>query len=291
VVTSATGVVEEESDFYPFGGERIVANLISDQNYKFTGKERDFETNLDYFGARYYAFNFGRFITPDVPFIDQFEYDPQSWNLYSYARNNPLRNADPDGLVVVEYCQTGTDGEKVNCQRVSEEQHEKNVAEGTNQFEGGKIYDGDTVIGTYELLDEPPAAFVGFINLFVNGRPSGAKDLAFGLVELHPASLLADAATGDFEGMQAAMGIGGLSGVHAHHRLPQEFEDKFNDAGLDINSPEMKKALPADKHIGKGGVHPSGYNRRWRAFFDKHSKPTKRQILNYLRKLEKEFGI
>ncbi len=33
--------------------------------YKFTGKERDAESGLDYFGARYYASSMGRFMSPD----------------------------------------------------------------------------------------------------------------------------------------------------------------------------------------------------------------------------------
>ena len=39
----------------------------------------------------------GRFLSPDEPFADQFESDPQSWNLYSYVRNNPLAMVDPEG--------------------------------------------------------------------------------------------------------------------------------------------------------------------------------------------------
>ena len=57
---------------------------------EFTAKERDAETGLDYFGARYFSGAMGRFTGPDKPFVDQDESDPQSWNLYSYVRNNPL---------------------------------------------------------------------------------------------------------------------------------------------------------------------------------------------------------
>jgi RHS repeat-associated protein len=106
VVTSGTGSIEEESDFYPFGGERAYTDTLPDQSYKFTGKERDPETNLDYFGARYYAYNFGRFVTPDwaakptaVPYADFG--NPQSLNLYSYVNNNPTTLADADGHVAL----------------------------------------------------------------------------------------------------------------------------------------------------------------------------------------------
>src|SRR5512135_1128461 len=62
-----------------------------------TGKERDWETGLDYFGARYFSGAQGRFSSADVPLLDQDPGDPQSWNLYGYVRNNPLRFVDPTG--------------------------------------------------------------------------------------------------------------------------------------------------------------------------------------------------
>ncbi|HWQ55172.1 MAG TPA: RHS repeat-associated core domain-containing protein [Bryobacteraceae bacterium] len=67
---------------------------------KFTGKERDVETGLDYFGARYFSGAHGRFTSPDAPFADQDPADPQSWNLYAYGRNNPLLYTDPSGSYV-----------------------------------------------------------------------------------------------------------------------------------------------------------------------------------------------
>jgi RHS repeat-associated protein len=83
--------------------------------HRFTGKERDAATGLDYFGARYYASMQGRFTSPDeftgglvdpqtgrqvqrpgpLPYAD-IRY-PQSLNKYAYVMNNPLRWTDPDG--------------------------------------------------------------------------------------------------------------------------------------------------------------------------------------------------
>jgi len=69
------------------------------QRQKFTSKERDNETGLDYFGARYYASVQGRFTGVDPQNYQAMldPSDPQSWNGYSYVNNNPLERVDPDG--------------------------------------------------------------------------------------------------------------------------------------------------------------------------------------------------
>jgi len=78
-------------------------------HYKFTGKERDSESNLDMFGARYYGSSLGRFMTPDwaakptaVPYASFG--NPQSLSLYSYVNNNPTTTRDPDGHCAEDAC-------------------------------------------------------------------------------------------------------------------------------------------------------------------------------------------
>jgi len=65
----------------------------------FTGKQRDAETGLDDFGARYFGGgnNLGRFMTPDPSRLSAFIESPQTWNMYSYAYNNPLSLVDKNG--------------------------------------------------------------------------------------------------------------------------------------------------------------------------------------------------
>jgi len=93
-------------DYLPFGEELTgqIGGRTTQQGYtgdntrqKFTQKERDVETGLDYFGARYFSNVQGRFTSPDKPFADQDIVEPQSWNLYSYVRNNPLKYVDDFG--------------------------------------------------------------------------------------------------------------------------------------------------------------------------------------------------
>jgi RHS repeat-associated protein len=62
-----------------------------------SGKERD-ETNLDYFGARYFSGALGRFTSSDPDNAGSSPHDPHSWNAYAYSRNNPFKYTDPDGL-------------------------------------------------------------------------------------------------------------------------------------------------------------------------------------------------
>ena len=95
--------------FSPYGKELMQVDALGTQaadgtsmRFKFTGKERDTESGLDYFGARYYASSMGRWMSPDwsakaepVPYakLD----NPQSLNLYTYGLNDPLSKADADG--------------------------------------------------------------------------------------------------------------------------------------------------------------------------------------------------
>jgi len=96
IITRPDGGKYYDADYYPFGGERVYLNACPD-NYKFTGKERDPESALDYFGARYYSNPIGRFLSCDPSRAGVRSPDPQTWNQYSYALNNPLRYIDPDG--------------------------------------------------------------------------------------------------------------------------------------------------------------------------------------------------
>ena len=95
-------------DYLPFGDE-ISASIGgrgglggygSDAavRHKFTGNERDLESGLDYFAARYYSGPQGRFTSVDPVFAWQESIaDPQRWNRYAYALNRPLTYVDRDG--------------------------------------------------------------------------------------------------------------------------------------------------------------------------------------------------
>ncbi|MEW5976650.1 MAG: RHS repeat-associated core domain-containing protein [Acidobacteriota bacterium] len=132
LVTKADGTVRGRHDYLPFGEEigtsyggrsAIAGYGAIDLRHKFTQKERDSESNLDYFGARYFSGAQGRFSSADAPFADQRPNDPQSWSLYAYTRNNPLRFVDPSGreCVALDGGRTGDDGKGTLCSQVTED--------------------------------------------------------------------------------------------------------------------------------------------------------------------------
>ena len=64
--TTPTGCIVAESDYYPYGGERIIDTLDATSNtYKFTGNERDTESGLDHTDNRQYSSNTGRWLAAD----------------------------------------------------------------------------------------------------------------------------------------------------------------------------------------------------------------------------------
>jgi RHS repeat-associated protein len=118
---------------------------------RFTGKERDAESNLDYFLARYYSGSQGRFTSPDPQNAGAIPEDPQSWNAYAYARNNPLLFTDPTGT---KYRLCDNSGHCVDNYSDSDfERNFKNDAAVTLDYTMGMIYVGGKVIGTFEHLN------------------------------------------------------------------------------------------------------------------------------------------
>jgi len=107
MVTDQTGAVVSRHDYLPFGEEipSTMCNRTSIPGYgspdgtrqRFSGKERDAESGLDYFGARYFSGAQGRFTSTDPKNAGATPENPQSWNGYAYCLNNPLKFVDQNG--------------------------------------------------------------------------------------------------------------------------------------------------------------------------------------------------
>ena len=159
---SSAGAVLSTQDIAPFG--QIFAGGTGDI-YQFTGKERDAESGLDYFGARYFASSMGRFLRPDP--ISGTLANPQSLNRYVYVLNNPLVLTDPTGMIVDwEDSKKGKKDGMTNAQRAFEKrleqlQNSKNAKDQAN---------GAALQKTYDRLQASKATFE-----VVNGDSSGSS--------------------------------------------------------------------------------------------------------------------
>ena len=116
LITDSGANVKKCSDYLPFGQEIPIGGSPGRSGcygssdvaaHKYTGMERDTETGIDFFQARYMSPPEGRFTSPDNPFLSSNPADPQSWNLYSYAANDPMLFVDPTGEDPVQPCVNG----------------------------------------------------------------------------------------------------------------------------------------------------------------------------------------
>jgi RHS repeat-associated protein len=210
-------------------------SVASRNRYKFTGKERDPESNLDNFGARYMASVDGRFMSPDwsaaptgVPYAD-FD-NPQSLNLYSYVKNNPTTVGDPDGHCAEDAC----------------------VIEGTAAI-GAAVYVGGAalVAGTAAVLSTPSgqrslSTFTSAASQSISNSISGIKSF-FSKSESKPAPATPAPATG--QGQQTAPAT-----APAGQQVPVQAPGFVGDAGGNVVAiPPGSTARPADN--GNGVVY------------------------------------
>jgi len=129
VSTSDAGAVVQIVDTYPYGTFRIDEQTgFNEQRKGISGHEYDPTSSLTYMNSRYFNGTNAKFISQDPMFWetpDEYLQDPQQWNSYSYARNNPIVNTDPTG---------------------------ENAAAGTLVFGGGgAALGGEVIVGAYVL--------------------------------------------------------------------------------------------------------------------------------------------
>jgi len=96
LATGSNGAVLWAESYTPYG-ETLLNPAANDNQGGFTGHIRDKATGLNYMQARYYDPNMGRFLSIDpVTFMDTGE--PNFFNRYAYAFNDPVNLIDPDGM-------------------------------------------------------------------------------------------------------------------------------------------------------------------------------------------------
>jgi RHS repeat-associated protein len=126
--------------------------------HKFTGKERDTESGLDNFEARYTGSSLGRFMSPDP--LAGHTVDPQTLNRYAYVRNNPLNLTDPTGLDFYLSCQKASD----TCQKDAAGNLVQGTTTTTTDANGNTTSTFNATVVTSASLQDPNSGNTGTVN-------------------------------------------------------------------------------------------------------------------------------
>jgi RHS repeat-associated protein len=212
LLTSMTQSIVDSLDYLPFG-EQTAGDTGT--THKFTSKERDSESNLDNFGARYDSSSMGRFMSPD-PMGNYFADGgyPQSWNMYSYALNNPLSFIDPTGMYTCVYLTDDSQGiESVDGNSSAQECQDTGGSEGVSDQTitvKGNTNQQSTDNGSIVSLGSFSAAPIGFFPSWVtNSLQSACTGTATAVGELLGAGMGAQV------GAEAGFGAGAIGGTGA----------------------------------------------------------------------------
>lgn len=155
-------------DYLPFGEELGASvggrttgmgfSVTDGSRQKFTLKERDIETGLDYFGARYYANTQGRFTSVDS--VAGYLSNPQSLNRYSYVLNNPLKFVDPTGMTV-EWADSEAKKKKdeAEARTNAQRKYENHIAKLLGSKNAEERARGERLQATYQGLKDSKAVF------------------------------------------------------------------------------------------------------------------------------------
>jgi RHS repeat-associated protein len=151
IVTDDSGTVVYSAAYDPYGGIQKTWVDTFNPTPKFSGKERDGESDLGYFGARYYDRAQYRFISVDpLISVSSTTTNPVLWNTYAYCRDNPVGYIEISGLFSL-FC-------TVNLQRV---EYNQETPKGVRVWKG------------------PGLTYVDKLNISPQEGASGKPELAF----------------------------------------------------------------------------------------------------------------
>ncbi len=307
------GEVEARQSYMPYGSIRSGGAGVMPTDIGYTGQRLDAGTGgLMYYRARYYLPGLSRFISADS--VVPSPHDPQAFNRYLYAGDNPLKYVDPSGHDWIDTLGQFAGGllfqwsvsnrEAVIPSSPEQRQAVEALAADTDAFVAGRIVGGLVAAGQGVLEFSSGAGAIGG-GLAACGSgvlcPAGVGAVAGGaVVAAHGVSVVVQgaAAAGQQLGILLAKAeqpsASSSVPTERHHLLPKQFRDSFEQAGLDIE--DYTRDLPRDLHKdihGRGGGEAwiNSWNRQWVRFFDQNRNPSADEILRQLEMMKEDFGI
>ncbi len=228
IITDESGNVTARLDFRPFG--EMIPRMgygIDGIRQKFTGYERDKETDLDFAQARYYQNTLGRFTTTDP--LGGSLGNSQSLNKYLYVMNNPLNYIDPMGL---ECNEADRSGDSDACIWVTDGNGLYSSMWNSQFKEGNDLFDQG-----YTIVDNPSAVEPFRLDSLGNSENSR------------------DAEDSDYQNLQGELVVLGANG---------RFE-LYDDEIIDISSSDtIDDSLNFSDSLLYGGLNPFYHPLPWK---------------------------
>lgn len=290
-IVDENGNLLEQLDYHPYGSTRINETYSDfEESRKFTGKELDEETGLYYFGARYYDSDIGRFISEDPIFINledkflQHLDDPQGLNSYAYTRNNPLKYIDLDGRdfsgflrkvdniitpISDKYCTPVLNVASAILPISSDIRDIYETSTGRDLFSNKQLESSDRLATGGAL----------FLGVGLSGKEVRVANNLVKKINYTKNNFRSN----------VIINTGEESSKIAHHALPQEFEEYYNKAGINIHDPKYGIALDRSLHNGVAWHRQINFNLGYD--IGQNSNLNAETLLNNARDFYKNIGI
>ena len=177
VITDAEGEVISRRDFMPFGEESqdvyglrptsLKYGVADEIRQKFTGYEKDTETQLNFAEARYYNEKHARFTTVDPMLASGRSSNPQTFNRYVYGGNNPIMRSDPNGT---DWYQKSY---RLNGKLYIRPVWREGIAKGVAWHSSGTLYGGQKVTANSYAYQDSETGKWHALDFFENRSKSG----------------------------------------------------------------------------------------------------------------------
>jgi len=299
LVVDCNGEVLERNNYYPFGKRWEDGNQITDNRYRFNGKEEQEFVNAPYsdYGARQYNSDLIRWNG-----VDPLAEIAPGINPFAFSNNNPIRFIDRDGRQSTCFDEANEEA-RYNTDTITVNTIEPVVIWGkrpqNHSMAKANAYLVDTFIPGKAFADDANAAAArGAYGIWAGNMVAGMLDiwtlgtgtkLKAGL-KIGTTVVKATARTtvtfskftsANFRSNLAKLTGAIPAGAQAHHILPQKFAQRFKNLGLNIHDPRFGAWLESGLHLRKSHT----YNMAWDEFFLHNPNPTSDAVIREAEKL------
>jgi RHS repeat-associated protein len=282
LLINESGLEVERTEYYPYG--QVQSGGL--EKYGFTGQESDADTELMYYGARYYSPEYRIFVQPDTMIPDL--YNPQALNRYAYCLNNPVRYSDPSGHEPVSATLVALVILKVTTAAIDygwtahDIKNDMDVINDPNSAAVDRqVAAADMTLALVFEAAEPDELLLINLPLDDLARKGVMKEGEELIVKYAPDSLRV-ATKNNYRKLYLETHPGLPEGWQVHHSLPQKYENIMTDAGINIHETQYLRGIDAYTH--------KQITKEWQKWDKSLGRdPTSEEIIDFSRQIDEKY--